>query len=53
MAAAQHQATCRHIVEWTAVKLSWSLTADTEERESLVRLAEACPDAVVTYTQAP
>ncbi|MFF5977889.1 HNH endonuclease family protein [Streptomyces olindensis] len=47
------KATCRYIVEWTAVKLRWSLTADTDERESLARLAEACPDATVTYTPAP
>lgn len=47
------KATCRYVIEWTAVKLRWSLTADTEEREFLARLAEACPDAVVTYTPAP
>ncbi|MFI8895590.1 GmrSD restriction endonuclease domain-containing protein [Streptomyces paradoxus] len=47
------KATCRYIIEWTAVKLRWALTADTEERQSLTRLAEACPDATVTYTPAP
>ncbi|MDQ1017073.1 hypothetical protein QFZ43_003622 [Streptomyces afghaniensis] len=35
------------------MKLRWSLTADTEERESLTRLAEARPDTDVTYTPAP
>lgn len=47
------KATCRYLVEWTAVKLRWSLTADAAERESLTRLAEACPDTTVTYTPAP
>ncbi|WP_217238231.1 HNH endonuclease family protein [Streptomyces sp. AC555_RSS877] len=47
------QATCPYVIEWTAVKLRWKLTADTEERESLTRLAEGCSGATVTYTPAP
>jgi hypothetical protein len=47
------KAACRCVIEWTAVKLRWNLTVDTEERDSLSRLAEACPDAAVAYTPAP
>jgi hypothetical protein len=46
------QATCRYIAEWTAVKLRWRFTADRNERESLGRLAESCPNTTITFTPA-
>ncbi|MFW5418789.1 HNH endonuclease [Nocardiopsis sp. CNT-189] len=38
---------CRYITEWTAVKVRWGLSADRAEHETLTRMAEDCPDAVV------
>ncbi|WP_315903769.1 hypothetical protein [Streptomyces rhizosphaerihabitans] len=42
---------CKYAADWVADKLRWQLTADTAERDSLARLAEVCPTAVVTYEQ--
>ncbi|MFC8965472.1 hypothetical protein [Streptomyces sp. NPDC057094] len=44
---------CTYAVDWVADKLRWELTADAGERDALVRLAEACPDATVSYEQVP
>jgi hypothetical protein len=44
---------CRYATEWTTVKVRWGLTADTAERDTLTRLAAACPDATVSTTPAP
>ncbi|MGW0614507.1 hypothetical protein [Streptomyces sp. NPDC002788] len=46
------KATCRYIIEWTAVKLCWSLTADTEERASLTPRG-GLPGRQVSYIAAP
>jgi hypothetical protein len=37
-------ARCRYLREWTTIKLRWSLTVDTREKNQLVRLGAACPN---------
>lgn len=44
---------CTYAADWVADKLRWRLTADPAERDTLSRLAEACPTAVVSYEQVP
>ncbi|MFD9396165.1 HNH endonuclease family protein [Streptomyces sp. NPDC060000] len=44
---------CEYASAWVATKLRWELPADPAERDALTRLAEACPDATVTYEQVP
>lgn len=40
---------CRYVADWTSIKLSWSLSVDTGEKEKLTELASGCPDLPVTY----
>ncbi|MGW6523237.1 hypothetical protein [Streptomyces sp. NPDC054962] len=44
---------CKYTTARTAPKLRWQLPADPAERDALTHLAEVCPDATVTYEQAP
>ncbi|WP_242744344.1 HNH endonuclease family protein [Streptomyces sp. CA-256286] len=46
-------ATCTHLIDWTATKLRWGLSADDTERTALLELAEPCTDSVVEYEPAP
>ncbi|MEU5825852.1 HNH endonuclease family protein [Streptomyces sp. NPDC047803] len=46
-------ATCTYLVDWTATKLRWGLTADEAEQEALLKNAEPCADSVVQYKTAP
>ncbi|MFE9367897.1 HNH endonuclease family protein [Streptomyces sp. NPDC006978] len=45
-------ATCTYLVDWTATKLRWGLSADETEQEALIELAEPCADSVVEYEPA-
>ncbi|WP_073224271.1 HNH endonuclease family protein [Streptomyces sp. NBRC 110465] len=40
-------ATCTYLVDWTATKLRWRLSADQAEQDALLDLAGACPDSTV------
>ncbi|MBK3629690.1 HNH endonuclease [Streptomyces sp. MBT49] len=44
---------CEYAGAWVATKLRWRLPADPAERDALTRLAEACPDTLVSYEQVP
>jgi hypothetical protein len=45
---------CRYVAEWTATKLRWQLSVDTDEHEALKTLADGpCEDTAVVYTAAP
>ncbi|MFE9853349.1 HNH endonuclease family protein [Streptomyces sp. NPDC005576] len=44
---------CVYATDWTATKLRWELSADEAEHAALLKLAEACPDAVVEYEATP
>ncbi|MEU4359281.1 HNH endonuclease family protein [Streptomyces virginiae] len=44
---------CAYVTGWVETKLRWDLAADDRERESLLGLAEDCPDATVTYETVP
>ncbi|MFR9675758.1 HNH endonuclease family protein [Streptomyces sp. TR02-1] len=44
---------CRYAADWTAVKLSWGLSADMAEREALAGVAASCPNLPVRYAPAP
>ncbi|MFJ2273896.1 HNH endonuclease family protein [Streptomyces sp. NPDC087866] len=46
-------AACTYLVDWTATKLRWGLTADEAEQKALLERAEPCADSVVTYEPAP
>ncbi|MET7344662.1 HNH endonuclease family protein [Streptomyces sp. NPDC005547] len=46
-------AACTYLVDWTATKLRWGLTADEAEQKALLERAEPCTDSVVTYEPAP
>ncbi|WP_326615372.1 HNH endonuclease family protein (plasmid) [Streptomyces scopuliridis] len=46
-------ARCTYLVDWTATKLRWSLSADTAEVAALQELAADCPDSTVEYELAP
>ncbi|MFC4034689.1 HNH endonuclease family protein [Streptomyces polygonati] len=46
-------ATCRYTADWISVKLTWQLTIDPAEHDTLTRLADSCPDQDITYTPAP
>nr|WP_224756592.1 HNH endonuclease family protein [Streptomyces sp. col6] len=45
-------ATCTYLVDWTATKLRWGLTADEAEQKALLERAEPCGDSVVQYESA-
>ncbi|MFB6654111.1 HNH endonuclease family protein [Streptomyces microflavus] len=45
-------ATCTYLVDWTATKLRWGLSADDAERTALLELAEPCTDSVVEFEPA-
>lgn len=45
-------AACTYLVDWTATKLRWGLSADEAEQKVLLERAEACADSVVTYEKA-
>ncbi|MFZ4278284.1 HNH endonuclease family protein [Streptomyces arboris] len=42
-------ATCTYLVDWTATKLRWDLSADETEQAALLELAELCADSTVEY----
>ncbi|GGW09108.1 hypothetical protein GCM10010264_37960 [Streptomyces globisporus] len=42
-------ATCTYLVDWTATKLRWNLSADKNEQAALLDLAEPCADSTVEY----
>ncbi|WP_373675984.1 HNH endonuclease family protein [Streptomyces sp. st115] len=42
-------ATCTYLVDWTATKLRWNLSADETEQAALRELAEPCADSTVVY----
>ncbi|MFG3398553.1 HNH endonuclease family protein [Streptomyces parvus] len=44
--------TCTYLVDWTATKLRWGLTADETEQAALLELAEPCTDSTVEYEPA-
>ncbi|MFI2736611.1 HNH endonuclease family protein [Streptomyces sp. NPDC018711] len=44
---------CKYTADWVADKLRWRLTADAAERDTLIRLAEDCPETTVSYEQVP
>ncbi|MFE9381241.1 HNH endonuclease family protein [Streptomyces sp. NPDC006855] len=45
-------ATCTYLVDWTATKLRWNLSADQAEQTALLELAEPCADSTVEYEPA-
>ncbi|MFJ2854278.1 HNH endonuclease family protein [Streptomyces rubiginosohelvolus] len=45
-------ATCTYLVDWTATKLRWNLSADENEQAALLELAEPCADSTVEYEPA-
>ncbi|MGW8488294.1 HNH endonuclease family protein [Streptomyces sp. NPDC055886] len=45
-------ATCTYLVDWTATKLRWDLSADETEQTALLELAERCADSTVEYETA-
>ncbi|MGW8487423.1 HNH endonuclease family protein [Streptomyces sp. NPDC055886] len=45
-------ATCTYLVDWTATKLRWNLSADETEQAALLDLAEPCADSTVEYEPA-
>ncbi|RLV64178.1 hypothetical protein STAN_6998 [Streptomyces sp. CBMAI 2042] len=45
-------AACTYLVDWTATKLRWDLSADETEQAALIELAEPCADSVVEYEPA-
>ncbi|MFD3844845.1 HNH endonuclease family protein [Streptomyces microflavus] len=45
-------ATCTYLVDWTATKLRWDLSADETEQAVLLELAESCADSTVDYEPA-
>ncbi|MFC9177033.1 MULTISPECIES: HNH endonuclease family protein [Streptomyces] len=45
-------ATCTYLVDWTATKLRWDLSADATEQAALLELAEPCADSTVDYEPA-
>ncbi|MEW1892236.1 HNH endonuclease family protein [Streptomyces sp. NPDC085659] len=45
-------AACTYLVDWTATKLRWGLTADEAEQKALLEQAESCADSTVTYEKA-
>ncbi len=42
---------CRYVAEWTAVKLRWGLRVDSRERAAVIRVADSCPNWLITYTR--
>lgn len=45
-------ATCTYLVDWTATKLRWNLSADATEQAALLDLAEPCAESTVEYEPA-
>ncbi len=45
-------AACTYLVDWTATKLRWGLSADEAEQKALLERAESCADSTVTYEKA-
>ncbi|MFF7492835.1 HNH endonuclease family protein [Streptomyces rubiginosohelvolus] len=45
-------ATCTYLVDWTATKLRWALSADETEQTALLELAEPCANSTVEYEPA-
>ncbi|MEU3226749.1 HNH endonuclease family protein [Streptomyces sp. NPDC006976] len=45
-------AACTYLVDWTATKLRWDLTADEAEQKALLERAASCADSTVTYEKA-
>ncbi|MEV5659417.1 HNH endonuclease family protein [Streptomyces sp. NPDC052291] len=45
-------AACTYLVDWTATKLRWGLSADEAEQKALLEQAESCADSTVTYEKA-
>ncbi|MGW3330477.1 HNH endonuclease family protein [Streptomyces rubiginosohelvolus] len=45
-------ATCTYLVDWTATKLRWELSADETEQTALLELAKPCADSTVEYVPA-
>ncbi|MFJ3575945.1 MULTISPECIES: HNH endonuclease family protein [Streptomyces] len=45
-------AACTYLVDWTATKLRWELSADQTEQAALLELAERCADSTVEYETA-
>ncbi|MFD4592845.1 HNH endonuclease family protein [Streptomyces rubiginosohelvolus] len=45
-------AACTYLVDWTATKLRWNLSADETEQAALLDLAEPCADSTVVYEPA-
>ncbi|MEV7646114.1 HNH endonuclease family protein [Streptomyces rubiginosohelvolus] len=45
-------AACTYLVDWTATKLRWELSADETEQAALLELAEPCADSTVEYQPA-
>ncbi|MEU2763222.1 HNH endonuclease family protein [Streptomyces sp. NPDC007094] len=45
-------ATCTYLVDWTATKLRWNLSADETEQAALLELAEPCAESSVVYEPA-
>ncbi|CAM5275791.1 HNH endonuclease family protein [Streptomyces atroolivaceus] len=42
-------ATCIYLVDWTATKLRWGLSADETEQAALLELTGPCADSTVAY----
>ncbi|WP_253208167.1 HNH endonuclease family protein [Streptomyces sp. YPW6] len=43
---------CTYASDWTGTKLRWNLTPDQAEVDTLLRLADGCPDTTVEFTPA-
>ena len=43
---------CRYVRQWAAVKIRWGLTVNRAERRRLVKVADGCPNVVLTVTRA-
>ncbi|WP_425608766.1 HNH endonuclease family protein [Streptomyces albipurpureus] len=44
---------CTYAADWTATKLRWKLTVDSDEQAALQKLAGNCPDTAADYQTAP
>ncbi|WP_437105263.1 hypothetical protein [Streptomyces sp. enrichment culture] len=44
---------CKYISYWVPIKLTWNLSVDQAELQTLNRLAVGCPNTPITYTPVP
>jgi hypothetical protein len=42
---------CRYVEIWTAMKIRWRLSADSNERAALIKYADGCPNNMITVNR--